>query len=47
MAKMTKTKLRKTGTEIMALAKRIQKKHPRKKWTECVKQAGKEWKRKH
>jgi len=46
MAKMTRTKLRKTGTEIMAIAKRIRKKNPRKKWTECVKAAGKEWKRK-
>ena len=46
MAKMTKTKLRKTGTEIMTIAKHIRKKNPSKKWTECVKAAGKEWKRK-
>jgi len=46
MAKMTKAKLARTGKEIMTIAKRIRKKYPRKKWTNCVREAGKEWKRK-
>ena len=46
MEKMTRAKLAKTGKDIMTLAKRIRKKNPRKKWTTCVKEAGREWKRK-
>ena len=47
MAKMTKAKLARTGKEIMKIAKRIRKKSPNKKWTNCVKEAGREWKRKN
>lgn len=47
MAKLSKKQLSETGSEIMRLAKRIRKNNPRKKWTDCVKQAGKEWKRKN
>jgi len=45
--KMTKSKLGSQGSEIMSIAKRIRKASPRKKWTTCVKEAGKEFKRKH
>ncbi|MBU0489987.1 MAG: hypothetical protein KKA07_06650 [Bacteroidetes bacterium] len=45
MAKQTNRKLSKTGSEIMSLAKKIRKANPRKKWTDCVKQAGKDWKK--
>jgi hypothetical protein len=44
MAKMTKKQLGSRGKKIMAEAKRIQKKHPRKKWTSCVAAAGKKMK---
>ena len=44
---MTKSKLSSQGSEIMRIAKRIRKANPRKKWTTCVKEAGKEYKRKH
>jgi len=47
MTKMTKTKLATTGKQIMAMAKKIRKDNPRKKWTTCVKEAGREWKRKN
>lgn len=40
-----KKKIGTIGSEIMKIAKRIQKASPRKKWTQCVKEAGKEWKR--
>lgn len=43
---MTKSKLSNQGSEIMRIAKRIRKANPRKKWTTCVKEAGKEFKRK-
>jgi hypothetical protein len=45
--KMTKSKLSSQGSEIMRIAKRIRKVSPRKKWTTCVKEVGKEYKRKH
>lgn len=45
--RMTKSKLSSQGSEIMRIAKRIRKANPRKKWTTCVKEAGKEFKRKH
>jgi hypothetical protein len=35
------------GSEIMKIAKRIRRDNPRKKWTTCVKEAGKEWKKRH
>lgn len=44
--RMTKSKLSSQGSEIMRIAKRIRKANPRKKWTTCVKEAGKEFKRK-
>jgi hypothetical protein len=34
------------GKKIMAEAKRIRRKSPSKKWTTCVKEAGKKLKRK-
>ena len=33
------------GKRIMQLAKQIRKKHPNKKWTECVSMAAKELKK--
>lgn len=45
--RMTKSKLSSQGSEIMRIAKRFRKANPRKKWTTCVKEAGKEFKRKH
>ncbi len=45
MAKMTKKKLGSQGKKIMAEAKRIRKKSPRKKWQTCVKEAGKNLKK--
>ncbi len=42
-----KKKVGSMGSEIMTIAKQIRKKSPSKKWTDCVKQAGKEWKRKN
>ena len=44
---MAKKKIGTVGSEIMKIAKGIQKKSLRKKWTQCVKEAGKEWKRKN
>lgn len=44
MAKMTKKALSKQGSTIMAIAKKIRKANPRKKWTTCVKEAGKKYK---
>ncbi len=43
----TKSKISKQGSEIMRIAKRIRKANPRKKWQTCVKEAGKEFKKKH
>lgn len=45
MAKMTKKKLGSIGSKIMAEAKRIRSKSPNKKWTTCVKEAGKKMKK--
>ena len=45
MAKLTKTQLAATGRRIMAEAKKIRKAHPTKKWTTCVKEAGKKMKK--
>lgn len=45
--RMTRSKLSSQGSEIMRIAKRIRKANPRKKWTTCVKEAGKEFKKKH
>ena len=45
--KSGKSKLSKQGSEIMRIAKRIRKANPRKKWTTCVKEAGKEFKKKN
>lgn len=36
---------KKRMTEIIALAKKIRSKSPNKKWTECVAEAGKSWKK--
>lgn len=47
MAKMTKKQLSAQGKSIMRIAKQIQKTSPRKKWTTCVKEAGKKWKSKN
>ena len=47
MAKMTKKQLSTQGKSIMRIAKQIQKANPRKKWTTCVKEAGKKWKSKN
>ena len=41
MAKMNKQKLAVRGKAIMQTAKQIRKKSPNKKWTTCVKEAGK------
>jgi len=41
MAKMTKAQLGAMGKKITAEAKRIRKENPRKKWTTCIKDAGK------
>ena len=45
MAKMTKTQLSNMGTKIMGEAKRIRKAHPGKKWTSCVSEAGKKFRK--
>jgi hypothetical protein len=45
--KMTKTRLAAQGKEIIRIAKRIRKQNPRKKWTTCMSEAGKEYKRNH
>ncbi len=46
MAKISKQKLASMGSEIMKRAKVIRKNNPRKIWKDCVKQAGKEYRRK-
>lgn len=45
--RMTKSKLSSQGSEIMRIAKRIRKANPKKKWITCVKEAGKEFKKRH
>jgi len=47
MARNTKNTLSTQGKSIMALAKKIRKTNPGKKWTTCVKEAGKAWKHKN
>lgn len=47
MAKKTKSQMSAMGKQITTIAKRIRKQHPRKKWTECMRAAGKELKSKH
>ena len=42
---MTKQKLSAMGTRIMTEAKKIRKANPNKKWTTCVKEAGKKMKK--
>lgn len=44
--RMTKTRLASQGSEIMRIAKRIRRENPRKKWTTCVSEAGKEYRKK-
>jgi len=44
MAKMTKTQLSAMGKAITGEAKRIRKSSPNKKWTTCMKEAGKKFK---
>ena len=46
MPKLSKAKLGEMGKSIMAEAKKIRKANPGKKWTACVKEAGKSFKRK-
>lgn len=43
--KMTKQKLASQGKKIMTEAKKIRSKSPGKKWTTCVKEAGKKLKK--
>jgi hypothetical protein len=45
MAKMTKKALGDMGKKIMTKAKAIRKSSPGKKWTTCVKEAGKSLKK--
>ncbi len=44
MAKMTKKELSAMGRKITGEAKRIHKASPNKKWTTCIKEAGKKLK---
>ena len=44
MAKRTKKELNAMGKKITNKAKEIRRKHPNKKWTTCMKEAGKELK---
>ena len=44
MAKMTKAQLSAMGKKITNEAKKIRKDNPRKKWTTCIKEAGKKMK---
>ncbi|MBN2776229.1 MAG: hypothetical protein JXR36_01220 [Bacteroidales bacterium] len=46
MAKMTKKALSAMGKKITSDAKKIRKAHPNKKWTTCMKEAGKAYKKK-
>lgn len=43
--KTTNKNLASMGSKIMSEAKRIRKANPRKKWTTCVKEAGKKLKK--
>lgn len=45
MPKMTKTQLKATGKAIMAKAKAIREKSPRKAWRQCVSEAAKSMKK--
>lgn len=45
MAKLSKKALGAMGSKIMTEAKKIQKANPRMKWTDCVKKAGKSFKK--
>jgi len=45
MAKMTKKALGTMGSKIMTEAKKIRKANPKMKWTDCVKKAGKNFKK--
>jgi hypothetical protein len=40
-------KAKKAGSEVMAMAKKIRKASPGKKWPACVKAAGVEYRKKH
>jgi hypothetical protein len=42
---MTKKQLSTQGKKIMTEAKKIRAKYPKKKWTDCVKMAGKSYKK--
>ena len=44
-AKPGTTKLKAMGSQIMTMAKKIRNASPTKKWTTCVKEAGKAYKR--
>lgn len=44
MAKMTKKQLSEMGKKITGEAKKIRKSSPNKKWTTCMKEAGKKMK---
>jgi len=45
MAKLTKKQVDAMGSKIMAEAKKIRKANPKLKWTDCVKKAGKSFKK--
>lgn len=45
MAKLSKKALGTMGSKIMSEAKKIRKASPLKKWTNCVKEAGKKLKK--
>lgn len=45
MAKMTKAALSAQGKKIMGEAKKIRKASPKKKWTTCVKEAGRKFRK--
>lgn len=45
MAKMTKKRLGEMGKKITGEAKKIRKASPGKKWTTCMKEAGKKYKK--
>jgi hypothetical protein len=44
MSKKTKKQMASMGKKITSEAKKIQKASPRKKWTNCMKEAGKKLK---
>jgi len=45
MAKMTKKELSAMGKKIISKAKAIRKANPGKKWTSCMREAGKSFKK--